>query len=105
MTTSGTTINPLPGELVLLPFPFTDLSGNKRRPVLVLAAADTLGDFIAVPVTSQPGHSGFISLGSQQLADGALPKDSWIKADKPFTLNRSLVFLAAQPGNPARPGP
>lgn len=42
------------GDLVLLPFPFTDLSAAKRRPVLAVTAADSYGDFIALPVTSRP---------------------------------------------------
>jgi mRNA interferase MazF len=39
------------GDLLLVPFPFTDLSAAKRRPVLALTAADGYGDFIALPVT------------------------------------------------------
>ena len=41
------------GELVVVPFPFTDLSSAKRRPVLALTAPDTQGDFIGCPVTSR----------------------------------------------------
>jgi hypothetical protein len=37
------------GDLLLVPFPFSDLSANKRRPVLVLTDADRYGDFIALP--------------------------------------------------------
>jgi hypothetical protein len=42
------------GDLLLVPFPFTDLSAAKRRPVLALTALDGFGDFIALPVTSRP---------------------------------------------------
>jgi len=41
-------------DLLLIPFPFTDLSVAKRRPVLVLTGADAYGDFIALLVTSRP---------------------------------------------------
>ena len=43
---------PLPGEIVLAAFPFTDLSRAKRRPCVVLAAAESPGDFIVAFVTS-----------------------------------------------------
>jgi hypothetical protein len=42
------------GDLLLVPFPFTDLSAAKRRPVLALTGPDGYGDFIALPVTSRP---------------------------------------------------
>jgi mRNA interferase MazF len=42
------------GDLLLIPFPFSDLSATKRRPVLALTAPDSYGDFIALPVTSRP---------------------------------------------------
>ena len=44
------------GELVLIPYPFTNLSAQKKRPVLVLTTPDKLGDFIALPVTSRSYH-------------------------------------------------
>lgn len=48
------------GDLVLIPFPFTDLSALKRRPVLALTAADAFGDFVGVPVTSRPQAHGLL---------------------------------------------
>ena len=44
------------GEVVLIPFPYTDLATAKRRPVLVLRAEDSFGDFLAAAITSQSGH-------------------------------------------------
>jgi len=35
------------GDLVLLPFPFSDLTSAKCRPVLMLTAPDAQGDFLA----------------------------------------------------------
>lgn len=94
MTKSGTTSSPVPGvgDIVLLPLPFSDQSGAKQRPVLVVAAGDAQGDFIAVPVTSQPGHAHAIDLNTADLSEGKMPKPSWIKADKPYTLHRSLIL-------------
>jgi mRNA interferase MazF len=42
------------GDLVLIPFPFSDLSPAKRRPVLLLTRPDAYGDFVALAVTSPP---------------------------------------------------
>ena len=53
---------PLPSEIVLLPFPFTDLSATKRRPVLVLKAGNAQGDFLAVQITSQLGYRPAVRL-------------------------------------------
>ena len=84
------------GDIVLLPFPFTDLSATKKRPVLLLSDEDSLGDFLASAVTSQPGHSPSIVLTQPDMRTGTLPKPSWIRTDKLFTLNRQLI--AAQFG-------
>ena len=41
-----------PGELVAIPFPYSDLTTRKRRPVLVLSHPDDRGDFVGLAVTS-----------------------------------------------------
>jgi mRNA interferase MazF len=79
------------GDLLLVPFPFTDLSATKRRPVLALTAADGYGDFVALPVTSRPQSEHAIALSAADLVSGSLPAASWIRTNRVVTLNASLV--------------
>jgi mRNA interferase MazF len=80
------------GDLVLVPYPFTGLSANKRRPVLVLTAPDTYGDFIGLPVTSRPRPEQGVPLVQTDMIQGTLPVASWIRIDRIVTLNNSLVI-------------
>ena len=91
MTRSGMTLKR--SDIVLIPFPFSDLSHQKRRPVILLTSPDGFGDFLAVAVTSQPGHADAISLNDDDLAAGKLPKTSWIRSTKLFSLNNQVVVL------------
>jgi mRNA interferase MazF len=79
------------GDLLLVPFPFTDLSATKRRPILVLTKADAYGDFIALPITSRPQLKHAVPLTTSDLLRGSLPAPSWIRTDRVFTLNTSLA--------------
>jgi mRNA interferase MazF len=79
------------GDLLLVPFPFSDLSATKRRPVLALTGPDGYGDFIALPVTSRPQANDGVPLTSADLVRGSLPVPSWIRTDRIVTLNASLV--------------
>ncbi|MGA9324398.1 MAG: type II toxin-antitoxin system PemK/MazF family toxin [Xanthobacteraceae bacterium] len=80
------------GDLLLIPFPFTDLSTTKRRPVLALTAADSYGDFIALPVTSRPQIEHGLAIKPADLVSGTLPAASWIRTNRIVTLNASLVI-------------
>lgn len=82
---------PQPGEIVLIPFPYTDLTTAKRRPVLVLRPADGFGDFLAVAVTSHAGHVDALPLAQADLDDGLLPKTSYVRVTKLYTLNERVV--------------
>src|SRR5438045_1197907 len=79
------------GDLLLVPFPFTDLSAAKRRPVLALTAADSFGDFIALAVTSRPQPEHGLPIAASDMASGTLPAPSWIRTNRIVTLNSSLV--------------
>ncbi len=63
-------------DLVLIPFPYADLSSSKKRPVLVLTAPDRHGDFIALAVTTVPQLEPAIPLTSVDIVFGTLPKPS-----------------------------
>lgn len=82
---------PRPCDIVLLRFPFTDLSAAKLRPALVLTAASLQGDFLAAQVTSQTHHPAQVALCDSDFELGQLPKASIVRFDKVFTLNQSLI--------------
>lgn len=79
------------GDLLLVPFPFSDLSAVKRRPVLALTSPDGYGDFIALPVTSRPQTEHGVPLPPTGLVRGTLPAPSWIRIDRIVTLSASIV--------------
>ncbi len=64
----------LPSDVVLLPFPFSDLSANKKRPVLILRAANFQGNFLAVQITFQTGYENALELRQDDFILGLLPK-------------------------------
>jgi mRNA interferase MazF len=79
------------GDILLVPFPFTDLSASKRRPVLALTAPDAYGDFIAMPVTSRMQAEHGLPIAATDLISGSLPVTSWVRTNRVVTLNASLV--------------
>ncbi len=81
-----------PGALVLVPFPYADLATTKKRPVLVLTSPDRHGDFIGLAVTSVPTVDHAVQVGAGDLSSGSLPRTSWIRVDKIFTLAEGAVI-------------
>jgi mRNA interferase MazF len=68
---------PAAGQVVLLRFPFSDLSQTKLRPALILAAADR-GDWIVCQITSNPfGDAHSIQLDQSSFAFGSLSRTSF----------------------------
>ncbi len=81
-------------DIVQVPFPFSDLARQKRRPVLLLTAPDSLGDFLAVAITSQPGHTDAVPIKDADIVAGKLPKVSWVRSSKLFSLNQTTVVAS-----------
>ena len=82
------------GDIVLVPFPFTDQSATKRRPAVVVSSASynaTRPDVILMAVTSQVRETpGFAEVRIADWEGAGLLKASAIKAVI-LTLERGLV--------------
>ncbi len=79
------------GSVVLVPFPFTDLSQTKLRPALTLAPAGR-GDWILCQITSNSyGDVNAIELQKDSFQSGGLRVISYARPGKLFTANRDLM--------------
>jgi mRNA interferase MazF len=84
-------VTPAARAVVLVPFPFSDLSQAKLRPAVALAAAGR-GDWILCQITSNPyGDTQAIALDAESLATGVLRVVSYARPGKLFTANRHLM--------------
>lgn len=82
---------PATGEVVLVRFPFSDLSQTKLRPAVVLAGAGH-GDWILSQVTSKSyGDARTIQLDHASFDSGSLLVTSHVRPGKLFTANRDLI--------------
>lgn len=83
------------GTVVLVTFPFSNLKGKKVRPALVLATVE-FGNLILCQITSKPYSSKTaICIKSSDFAKGNLPIVSYVRPDKLFTADVSIIRNAA----------
>ena len=79
------------GAVVLVPFPFSDLSRSKLRPAVVLADAGR-GDWLLCQVTSKPyGDPKAVSIQQEDFGAGSLRLDSFARPGKLFTAHEALL--------------
>jgi mRNA interferase MazF len=79
------------GAVVLVPFPFSDLSQSKLRPAVVLAGV-ARDDFVLCQVTSKAyGDPQVIALENTDFASGSLRVVSYARPGKLFTGNGDLI--------------
>ena len=84
-------VAPAAGAVVLVRFPFSDLSQTKVRPAVVLADAGR-GDCILCQITSKPyGDASAIELTNAAFASGSLRVISFARPAKLFTANQNLI--------------
>ena len=83
---------PAAGSVILIPFPFSDLSQSKIRPALVLANAER-GDWILCQITSKPyADQRAVRLDEADFASGGLELTSYARPGKLFTANEALMI-------------
>ncbi len=83
---------PLKGDVVVVPFPFSDLSQSKRRPALVIA--DLPGDdLILCQITSQATKDQYaILIEDGDFQSGGLRQQSHVRPNRIFTADSHLVL-------------
>jgi mRNA interferase MazF len=84
-------VSPAAGEVVLVPFPFSDLSQSKVRPAVCLADAGR-GDWVLCQITSSPyGDPSAVPLDAPDFASGGLLVASFARPGKLFTAHAGLM--------------
>ena len=80
------------GDVVVLPFPFSDLSKSKKRPALVLAELEG-DDVILCQITSVARVDNYsVVLTNKDFKNGKLDVNSMIRPNKLFTADSSIVL-------------
>lgn len=83
------------GDVVVVPFPFTDLTQTKRRPALILAKL-TGEDLILCQITSQSIKDSYsFPLEIQDFETGGLHRKSNIRPNRIFTADNNILLYKA----------
>ncbi|MFH1916539.1 MAG: type II toxin-antitoxin system PemK/MazF family toxin [Nanoarchaeota archaeon] len=77
-------------DVVLIPFPYTDMTGQKLRPGLIISnkRLNTSEDRICCLVTSSAPRDG---VPINAFEKGKLPFTSWVKPHRLFTINQRII--------------
>lgn len=80
------------GDVVVVPFPFSDLSNSKKRPALVLASLEG-EDLILSQITSKNIFDSYsIEIKTSDFSNGTLNKDSNVRPNKIFTADKNIIL-------------
>lgn len=83
------------GDVVVVPFPFSNLAETKRRPALVLRPLDG-DDLILCQITSRQIYDRYaIPLGDEDFVSGGLRQPSNLRPNRLFTADRALILYRA----------
>jgi mRNA interferase MazF len=90
------------GDVVVIPFPFSDLSATKRRPALVIATLPG-DDVMLCQITSQAiTHNLAIAISAQDFADGSLHQSSNVRPERLFTADSHIIAYRVGSLTPAK---
>ena len=86
---------PVKGDIVVVLFPFSDLSSDKKRPALVLASPDG-DDLILCQITSRLVSDRYaILIGEDDFTSGSLRQESNIRPARIFTADKKIIQYIA----------
>ena len=83
-------------EIVLVPFPYSDLTNTKRRPVLIVSNDEynaAFQDVVVCVITSNLNTDIYsVALENNDLEIGSLPESSVVKTHKLFTIHQTKII-------------
>jgi len=80
------------GDVVVVPFPFSDLTRAKRRPALVIAELEG-DDLILCQITSHRIRDRYaVSIEENDFETGTLMQKSNVRPNRIFTADRHIVL-------------
>ena len=80
------------GDVVVIPFPFSDFTQAKRRPALVLSVLPG-NDLILCQITSQKVRDVYaVTLRDEDFESGSLNRISNIRPSRLFTADENIVL-------------
>ena len=84
-------VAPSVGAVVLVRFPFSDLSASKLRPAVILASADR-DDWILCQVTSNAyADPHAVEIAESDFTSGSLARMSYARPGKLFSANTAIM--------------
>ena len=78
------------GDVVIAPFPYTDFTNFKRRPVLVVSDVGPRDSIVCEITSNVHGRTGDIAITQQDMQAGTLRAASWVRPGHLHTMDRSL---------------
>ena len=80
------------GDIVVIPFPFSDLSQSKRRPALVIAALEG-DDVVLCQLTSKTIRDMYaIPIDDSDFTSGSLKQPGNIRPNRLFTADSHIIL-------------
>ncbi len=80
------------GDVVVVPFPFSDLTQAKRRPALVIVNLEG-DDIILCQITSQLTKDNYaVTISEDDFKEGNLKQISNIRPNRLFTADTSIIL-------------
>ena len=83
------------GDVVVVPFPFTDLQSSKRRPAVVLATF-ARGDLLICQITSRSeSHPTAVAIGTDDFLRGGIDRPSVALPHRLVTVHEAVILRSA----------
>jgi mRNA interferase MazF len=80
------------GQIVVVPFPFSDLTDLKKRPAMVISSLEG-NNLILAQITSRYRTQKYLlDIKIKDFEKGNLHIDSYVNCDKIFTLDKNIIL-------------